>query len=72
LHGKYTLEKQHVVVFLKVFFDLVYILLPQCSSFFSTAITHLNFSIIVRYVCGMSVPPLMTARIANKIRKQWF
>lgn len=26
----------------------------------------------VRYVCGMSVPPLMTARIANEIRKQWF
>lgn len=26
----------------------------------------------VRYVCGMSVPPLMTARIANEIRMQWF
>lgn len=26
----------------------------------------------VRYVCGMSVPPLMTASIANEIRKQWF
>lgn len=26
----------------------------------------------VRYVCGMSVPPLMTARIADEIRKQWF
>ena len=26
----------------------------------------------VRYVCGMSVPPLMIARIANEIRKQWF
>lgn len=26
----------------------------------------------VRYVCGMSVPPLMTARIAEQIRKQWF
>ncbi|MET3536761.1 DNA (cytosine-5)-methyltransferase 1 [Chryseobacterium limigenitum] len=26
----------------------------------------------VRYVCGMSVPPLMTARIALEIRKQWF
>lgn len=26
----------------------------------------------VRYVCGMSVPPLMTARIANEIKKQWF
>jgi DNA (cytosine-5)-methyltransferase 1 len=25
----------------------------------------------VRYVCGMSVPPLMTARIANAIREQW-
>lgn len=28
--------------------------------------------ISVRYVCGMSVPPLMTARIAGEIRKQWF
>lgn len=28
--------------------------------------------ISVRYVCGMSVPPLMTARIALEIRKQWF
>lgn len=26
----------------------------------------------VRYVCGMSVPPLMTASIANEIRNQWF
>ena len=26
----------------------------------------------VRYVCGMSVPPLMTARIANEIKKQRF
>lgn len=26
----------------------------------------------VRYVCGMSVPPLMTARIALEIKKQWF
>ncbi|EKT4520685.1 DNA cytosine methyltransferase [Flavobacterium psychrophilum] len=26
----------------------------------------------VRYVCGMSVPPLMIARIANEIRQQWF
>jgi DNA (cytosine-5)-methyltransferase 1 len=26
----------------------------------------------VRYVCGMSVPPLMTANIANAIREQWF
>ena len=26
----------------------------------------------VRYVCGMSVPPLMTARIAFEIRKQRF
>lgn len=26
----------------------------------------------VRYVCGMSVPPLMTARIANAIWEQWF
>ncbi|MGB0869454.1 MAG: DNA cytosine methyltransferase [Flavobacteriales bacterium] len=26
----------------------------------------------VRYVCGMSVPPLMIARIANEIKKQWF
>lgn len=26
----------------------------------------------VRYVCGMSVPPLMIARISNEIRKQWF
>ncbi|MBY0244257.1 MAG: DNA cytosine methyltransferase, partial [Sphingobacteriaceae bacterium] len=25
----------------------------------------------VRYVCGMSVPPLMTARIAEEIYKQW-
>lgn len=25
-----------------------------------------------RYVCGMSVPPLMIARIALEIRKQWF
>lgn len=25
----------------------------------------------VRYVCGMSVPPLMTARIAMSIRQQW-
>ena len=28
--------------------------------------------ISVRYVCGMSVPPLMTARIALEIRRQWF
>ena len=28
--------------------------------------------ISVRYVCGMSVPPLMTARIAFEIRKQRF
>lgn len=26
----------------------------------------------VRYVCGMSVPPLMTARIAKEIERQWF
>ena len=26
----------------------------------------------VRFVCGMSVPPLMTASIAEEIRKQWF
>ncbi|MET3537683.1 site-specific DNA-cytosine methylase [Chryseobacterium limigenitum] len=26
----------------------------------------------VRYVCGMSVPPLMTAKIALEIKKQWF
>lgn len=26
----------------------------------------------VRYVCGMSVPPLMTASIANEIKRQWF
>lgn len=26
----------------------------------------------VRYVCGMSVPPLMTASIARKMRQQWF
>ena len=26
----------------------------------------------VRYVCGMSVPPLMTARIAGEIKTQWF
>ncbi len=26
----------------------------------------------VRYVCGMSVPPLMTAKIAQEIKKQWF
>lgn len=26
----------------------------------------------VRYVCGMSVPPLMTASIATEIKKQWF
>lgn len=26
----------------------------------------------VRYVCGMSVPPLMIARIAEQIRLQWF
>lgn len=26
----------------------------------------------VRYICGMSVPPLMIARIANEIRQQWF
>lgn len=26
----------------------------------------------VRYVCGMSVPPLMTAKIAEQIKKQWF
>ncbi|MBP7174251.1 MAG: DNA cytosine methyltransferase [Cloacibacterium sp.] len=26
----------------------------------------------VRYVCGMSVPPLMTYHIAKKIREQWF
>lgn len=25
----------------------------------------------VRYVCGMSVPPLMTARVATEIRTQW-
>lgn len=25
-----------------------------------------------RYVCGMSVPPLMTASIANEIKRQWF
>ena len=29
-------------------------------------------NISTRYVCGMSVPPLMTARIANEIRKQRF
>ena len=26
----------------------------------------------VRYVCGMSVPPLMTAKIAEQIKLQWF
>ena len=26
----------------------------------------------VRYVCGMSVPPLMTAKIAEQIKWQWF
>ena len=26
----------------------------------------------VRYVCGMSVPPLMTAAIAKEMRSQWF
>lgn len=26
----------------------------------------------VRYVCGMSVPPLMTAKIAEQIKEQWF
>ncbi len=26
----------------------------------------------VRYVCGMSVPPLMTKSIATAIKKQWF
>lgn len=26
----------------------------------------------VRYVCGMSVPPLMTANIAMEIKRQWF
>jgi DNA (cytosine-5)-methyltransferase 1 len=26
----------------------------------------------VRYVCGMSVPPLMTAHIASEIARQWF
>jgi DNA (cytosine-5)-methyltransferase 1 len=26
----------------------------------------------VRYICGMSVPPLMIANIATEIRKQWF
>ncbi len=26
----------------------------------------------VRYVCGMSVPPLMTKSIATEIKKQWF
>lgn len=26
----------------------------------------------VRYVCGMSVPPLMTAKIATEIKRQWF
>lgn len=26
----------------------------------------------VRYVCGMSVPPLMIARIASEIKRQWF
>lgn len=26
----------------------------------------------VRHVCGMSVPPLMTAGIAMEIKKQWF
>lgn len=26
----------------------------------------------VRYVCGMSVPPLMIARIAKCIKQQWF
>lgn len=25
-----------------------------------------------RFVCGMSVPPLMTAQIAKKIKEQWF
>ena len=25
-----------------------------------------------RYVLGMSVPPLMTAQIANAIKTQWF
>ena len=26
----------------------------------------------VRHVCGMSVPPLMTAKIAEQIKLQWF
>ncbi len=26
----------------------------------------------VRYVCGMSVPPLMIAKIATEIKRQWF
>ena len=26
----------------------------------------------VRYICGMSVPPLMSARIALEIKRQWF
>ena len=26
----------------------------------------------VRYVCGMSVPPMMTAKIAEQIKLQWF
>ncbi len=25
----------------------------------------------MKYMCGMSVPPLMTARIANEVKKQW-
>lgn len=25
-----------------------------------------------RYICGMSVPPFMIARIANEIKRQWF
>jgi DNA (cytosine-5)-methyltransferase 1 len=32
-----------------------------------------NFkSIKARYLIGMSVPPVMTAQIANKIKLQWF
>ena len=35
--------------------------------------TDYNFNgLDVRYVCGMSVPPIMTARIASEITKQWF
>ena len=40
----------------------------KCSSFPS----DYNFMKFKKaYICGMSVPPLMTARIANEVKKQW-